>query len=72
MSAIHTGNRRERSWHASPCDYAATEQLMERHGFPELAREWWDKAVRARRREPKEVRTVGACWPARCSSLPAC
>jgi hypothetical protein len=51
MTAIQTGEQDERTWQASPGNYEATARLMERHGFPDLAREWWEKAAGARRRE---------------------
>lgn len=71
MTAIRTGHRNQKTWQASPSDYEATARLMERHGFPELARESWDKAVQARRRQGNGVRTVGERSPVGCSSLPA-
>ena len=65
-----TGDQKERIWQGLPSDYEATARLMERHGFPELAREWWWMASEARQRE-REIRPLGKRWPVGCSSFPA-
>jgi hypothetical protein len=71
MAPILTGDKIERTWQASLGNCEATARLMERHGYPKLAREWWGKTVQARRRQGNGVRTVGERSPAGCSSLPA-
>jgi hypothetical protein len=47
MTAIQTGDKDERTWQATPGNYEGTARLMEQRGFPDLAREWWSKAVAA-------------------------
>jgi hypothetical protein len=67
MTAIQTRGKKETTWQASPSDYEATARLMERNGFPELAREWWWKAAEARRWQ-QEMSRVGKPWQAGCPS----